>query len=71
MELPIEVMVHNPSFGLKGSKATLIRISQLGFYELTIAFGASSHRTLLPIAGTMVIAREAEIPTEIGIQFER
>ncbi len=71
MELPIEVMVHNPSFGLKGSKATLIRISQLGFYELSIPFGASNHRTLLPIDGTMVIGREAEIPSEEGIEFER
>lgn len=71
MELPTLVMVHNPSFGLKGSKATLIRISEQGFYELNIPFGDSVHRTLLPIASTMVIAREAEIPLDEGLQLER
>ena len=70
MELPTEVMVHNPAFGLKGNRATLIRISQHGFYEINLTFGESTHRTLLPVAGTMVISREAEIPLDEGVEIE-
>jgi hypothetical protein len=71
MELPIEVMVHSPAFGLKGNRATLIRVSPDGFYEVNLAFGERTHRTLLPVAGTMVIQQEPEIPLDDGMLLER
>jgi hypothetical protein len=71
MEIPVEVMVHSPAFGLKGNRCTLIRISPDGFYEVNLPFGESTHRTLLPIDGTMVIQQAAEISLDDGLQLER
>ncbi len=60
MEVPSEVLVHNEIMSLKGSRATLIRISELGYYEVNIAFGDRTHRVLLPVESTVLISREPE-----------
>jgi hypothetical protein len=60
MEVPAEVLVHNELLGLKGGRATLIRVSTDGYYEVNVAFGERTHRVLLPIVQTVLIARDAE-----------
>ena len=60
MELPAEVMVHNEQLGMKGTRATLVRVADGGYYELNVKFGERVHRVFLPIAATAVIAREPE-----------
>ena len=69
MELPTEVLVHNQILGMKGGKAVLVRIAPEGYYEVNLSFGERRHRTLLPIAETILIQREAE-PPEISSEFE-
>jgi hypothetical protein len=60
MELPAEVLIHNETVGIKGSKGTLLTISPHGYYEANVRFGERVHRVLLPIADTALIAAEPE-----------
>jgi len=69
MEIPAEVLVHNQILGLKGGRAVLVRVAQEGYYEVNLAFGERIHRTLLPVASTVLIQQEAE-PPEISSEFE-
>ncbi|MCB1033470.1 MAG: hypothetical protein KDD47_06505 [Acidobacteria bacterium] len=69
MELPEEVLIHNATLGLKGGRGVLLRIAPEGYYEVNLAFGDKKHRTLLPVAGTVIICRESE-PVEIDAEFE-
>ncbi len=69
MELPVEVLVHNATLGLKGSRGYLLRIGDEGYYEMVLQFGERRHRVLLPVAETIVISRESE-PAELDAEFE-
>lgn len=60
MELPAEVMIHNETVGMKGSKGTLLTISPHGYYEANVRFGERLHRVLLPITSTVLIAQAPE-----------
>ena len=60
MELPAEVLIHNETLGVKGGKGTLLQVSPEGYYEINCLFGERLHRTLFPIQGTVLIAREPE-----------
>lgn len=71
METPNPVLVHNADLGLKGTQGELLRISQKGYYELNLKFGENGHRVLLPIAATVIIAREPEIDFDSDLEIER
>ncbi len=71
MELPIQVLIHNEILGIKGSRADLLSISPHGYYEVNLQFGQNVHRVLLPIAETVVIGQEAEVPRDARIEVER
>ena len=71
MELPAEVMIHNELLGLKGGRATLLQVSQDGYYEVNYPFGERIHRTLFPIQGTVIIYRQPEDPTRRDLEIER
>jgi hypothetical protein len=72
MDLPADVLVHNPVLGLKGGKATLMRITDHGYYELNLTFGERQHRALLPIQGTVIIHRKPEeAVSEMELEIER
>ena len=60
MDVPTEVLVHNALIGMKGARATLLRISDEGYYELNARFGEHLHRLLLPIAETALISSSAQ-----------
>jgi hypothetical protein len=60
METPTEVLVHCDLIGLKGTRGRLLQTSSHGFYELNLQFGERTHRTLLPVARTVLIASDAE-----------
>lgn len=71
MELPAQILVHNETLGVKGAKGTLLSVSAHGYYEVNLRFGESTHRVLLPVAGTVVISSEVE---EVGgepLELER
>ena len=72
MELPAEVLIHNETVGMKGSRGRLLTISPQGYYEANVSFGDRLHRVLLPIESTVIIQQEAEeAPTEEGLEIER
>jgi hypothetical protein len=68
MEVPNEVLIHNELLGLKGSRAALLRIAPEGYYEVNLRFGNNTHRVLLPMIGTILIAAEPE--PQVGDQVE-
>ena len=67
MEVPRQVMIHNETLGLKGASGMLVRIAGEGYYEVNLRFGTNTHRVLLPIHATVLIAAEAEV---VGEQVE-
>jgi hypothetical protein len=71
MELPAEVLIHNETLGVKGGKGTLIQVSAEGYYEINCVFGERAHRTLFPIAATVLIAREPEEVLRADLEIER
>ncbi len=72
MELPAEVLIHNETIGMKGSRGRLLTISPHGYYEINAKFGDRTHRILLPIDRTVIISKEAEeIPAGEAIEIER
>jgi hypothetical protein len=71
MELPAEVMVHNEILGIKGAKGRLLTVAREGYYELNLTFGERSHRVLLPIERTVIIAAQPEAEFGAGEEIER
>jgi hypothetical protein len=72
MEVPAEVMIHNETVGMKGSRGTLLQIHPHGYYEANVKFGERLHRVLLPIDRTVIIAQAAEEAVETDeVEIER
>ena len=71
MEIPSKVTIFNRTLELKGKQATLIAISDDGYYEIVMEFQARNHTVLFPISETTVIFNEA-IPNLAGdFEIER
>ncbi len=71
MEIPNEVLIHNELLGLKGARGTLIRLAPEGYYEVNLRFGNNTHRVLLPIVGSIVIAADPEPAVGDQVEIER
>lgn len=73
MDLPAEVLIHSTLLGMKGKEGTLLQIHEGGYYEVTCRFGERTHRLLLPIADTALIAQAEEDLREapVGAEIER
>jgi hypothetical protein len=71
MEIPNEVLIHNELLGLKGARGTLIRIAPEGYYEVNLRFGNNTHRVLLPIDTSVVIAADPEPAGGEQVEIER
>jgi len=71
MELPAEVKIHNEALGMKGRDGRLIAIHPEGYFEITATLGSSTHRLLMPITTTVLIASEPEQEWDSGIEVER
>lgn len=56
--------------GKKVADGRLVRISEEGYYEVTLTLQSGSHTTLLPIAGTLIIATQPESAVP-SIEVER
>jgi hypothetical protein len=70
MDVPTDVLIHNTVVGLKGEEGTLLQIGD-GFYEVNCRFGGSVHRVLLPMANTVLIAKEREERFNVVTDIER
>ena len=72
MELPIPVLIHNETLGLKGAQGSLLQIYAEGFYLVSTYFGSNLHKILMPISQTILIQEEAEEAVEgEAIEIER
>jgi hypothetical protein len=56
--------------GTKTVSGRLVRVASEGYYEVTLALQGGSYTTLLPIAGTAIIATRPE-PEVASIDVER
>jgi hypothetical protein len=52
------IKVYNETLGAKGVKGKLVRISDDGYYEVTLEISGKSYTTLLPVSGTVILAGE-------------
>ena len=68
MEIPAKITLFSRTLELKGKPATLISISEEGYYEIVMEFQQRNHTVLFPIADTVIIFNEA-IPS-ISADFE-
>ncbi len=71
MDIPMKVYVNCPMADLKQVQANLIAVSPLGYYEVHVPFGANTHTVLLPVAGTVLTAREPLLTPPAGFELER
>jgi len=71
MEIPLDVLVHNETLGVKGSRGRLLQIGREGYYEINLYFGEKLHRVLFPVASTVLIAAAAEETAGGGLEVER
>lgn len=71
MEIPIEILVHNETLGVKGTEGRLLQIGEEGFYEVNLQFGGSLHRVLLPVSSTVIISKEPEAELGDAVEIER
>ncbi len=70
MELPAEVLIHNELLSMRGKEGRLLAIHADGYYELTVQFGESGHRMMMPIATTVLILSRAEEEWESSVEVE-
>jgi hypothetical protein len=56
--------------GTKAANGRLVRVSDEGYYEVTLALQGGSYTTLLPISSTAIIATRPE-PEVPPIEVER
>lgn len=71
MEVPNKVLIHNELVGLKGTPGSLIRIAPEGYYEVNLRFGNNTHRVLLPMQSSVLIAAEPEAVVGESVEVER
>ena len=71
MELPAEILIHNALLGMKGTRGTLLQISEGGYYVCNCVFGDKTHRVLLPIGSTVLIVQTPEESFGEVIEVER
>lgn len=68
MEIPSKVSVFNKTLDMKGKAATLVAVSDQGYYEVVMDVQSRNHTVLFPISDTVLIFNEA-VPT-IATDFE-
>ena len=71
MEIPGKVSVYCPLIDAKGTAATLVSISPLGYYHVEVPIKGKTHVMLLPLAHTALYFTEPEPEAEEGFVVER
>ena len=60
MELPARVIVFAPIMEIKNKPATLVSVSDHGYYELRMEFSGRRHTVLTPISQTGLVFNDPE-----------
>jgi hypothetical protein len=59
------------TLGAKVAKGRLVRVSDVGFYEVLLEASGKNFTTLLPIPSTVIMAVEAEEEVQSVVEVER
>jgi hypothetical protein len=70
MEIPAKVSLYCPLIDAKGSTATLVAVSPMGYYQLEILVKGQSHTLFVPVAHAAVLFTEPE-PERDTMDLER
>lgn len=70
MDIDTPIRVYNEALGVKGAKGKLIRVSEDGYYEVSLEVKERNYQAMLPISGTVILAAEP-IPESAQIAIER
>ncbi|MCU0240872.1 MAG: hypothetical protein MUF51_00455 [Vicinamibacteria bacterium] len=70
IEREASIRIYNEGLGAKGIKGRLVRVTEEGFYEVTIESNGHNFTTLLPIANTVIVAAEPELEVA-ALEVER
>jgi hypothetical protein len=71
MEIPGKVSVYCPLIDAKGTAATLLAITEHGYYHLEVEIRGRRHVMFLPVAHTAMYFAEPEPAVEEGFDIER
>jgi hypothetical protein len=71
MEIPGKVSVYCPLINAKGTAATLVTISEHGYYQVEVEIKGRSHVMFLPVAHTALYFAEPEPMPETEFEIER
>lgn len=71
MEIPGQVSVYCPLIDAKGTAATLVSISESGYYRIEVPIKGKTHVMFLPIGHTALYFTEPEPEVEEGFVIER
>lgn len=71
MEIPGKVSLYCPLVDAKGTTATLVSVSDDGYYHLQVTVKGKVHTMFVPIARAAVLFMEPEPDVEEGLEIER
>ena len=71
MEIPGKVSVYCPLIDAKGTAATLVTISDLGYYQVEVQIKGRTHVMFLPVANTALYFAEPEPIPDTEFEIER
>jgi hypothetical protein len=71
MDLPARVIVFAPVMEIKNKPATLVSVSEHGYYELRMEFSGRRHTVLAPILQTGLVFNDPEEEFETVSEIER
>ena len=71
MEIPGKVSVYCPLIDAKGTAATLVSISDSGYYQVVVQVKGRDHVMFLPLAHTALYFVEPEPVPEPEFEIER
>jgi hypothetical protein len=71
MEIPGKVSVYCPLIDAKGTPATLLAVTDTGYFHLEVAIKGKVFAMLLPIGGTALIFAEPEPERLEDLEIER
>jgi hypothetical protein len=71
MEVPGKVSFYCPLIDAKGTKGTLVSVTDGGYYQVEVPIKGNTHVMFLPIAHTALYFTDPEPEPEEGFEIER
>ncbi len=71
MEIPGKVSLYCPLVDAKGTSATLVAVSPLGYYQLEVLVQGRRHTMFVPVAHAGLYFAEPEVEPDEELEIER